>query len=156
MQLKISSQTKAAMVILEIKEYPFTGKEVTDNFRRLIKLYHPDNNGNKEKSRMIIDAYKKLQNLGIENFEKPLENGDFKVTCEFCNGTGFKYKRVKTWITCPVCNADGDWCRRCDKSGKIFTYIGKIEQVQCPKCRGLKYIVINPFNPVIIKDGILI
>lgn len=161
MRLLISDNTKKAMVILQLNNFPFTKEEVKDRFKESIKKAHPDVGGSDEQAKKVLSAYNILKNLCIENIkeEKPPEEIQLKTgfwtACDFCNGSGTKLKKVKSLIVCPTCDDDGHWCRHCHKTGYIETFIGKLAKVDCPICHGKGKVVVDPFNPVVIKEAIL-
>lgn len=66
--VKISEKDKEALAVLDLK-YPVTAKEIKMKYKELVKLYHPDINGNDKKSeekfKIINQAYNLLKNSSL-------------------------------------------------------------------------------------------
>jgi len=104
LRISIGGQTEDAMLILGIKNYPFTPMELSTKFRSLIKIYHPDTNKNlesEEEAKKLISAYKHLKNLAIDN----LVNAEQKT--EAARKFDEDEDLFTIWDTCPECNGIG-------------------------------------------------
>lgn len=150
MRIIIGEDSKKAMKRLNIGSYPFTYRELRDNYINLIKQYHPDvAECSKEKaekeSREIIYSYRLIENLAIniENISedkarviKELDKDDmftFWEKCETCFGTG----KIRRFIN-----------RRNGKRKEIVFDT-------CWKCKGVGKVKLDLFNPAIRKGAIL-
>ena len=103
MLIKIGRATETAMVLLGIKQYPFTPKELTTCFRIAVKTNHPDNGGEHNKMIKVLEAYKTIKHLainggngnGISIIEEMESDDIFEMftdkECVSCEGTGEKY-----------------------------------------------------------------
>ena len=138
MRVTIGRNTEDAMRILGIPSYPFSAKILQSNFRRLIKLHHPDNGGKKEMAQQVISAYNHVKNLTIDVEGRREENiKQFEEE---------KEDLFSFWDICPNCKGLGkEWARGAGRFG-----------IGCWKCHGSGRMKINPFNPVIAKGGIMI
>jgi len=103
------------------------------------------------------DPVPKSHFLGILRFSWMPRSGSGRKTlkCKFCKGTGkFKQKRGPL-VDCYACKGTGIFkvvrCNVCGGSGIITESI----EHNCPNCKGLGKIKIEPFNPVIRKGSIL-
>lgn len=176
MIIKIGSNTKKYMNILEISEYPFSETDLKSNFRKLIKIYHTDNkNGNKKKAQMLIEAYHELKHIALsdlkdseiktnkEMIEKEIENDMFAFfsDCTECNGSGEIIYDEPDIIKCKICHGLGftnffeKRCYSCKGKGHFLGYSQIKKTKKCLNCYGTGRIKHDPFNPVIVKRGIL-
>jgi len=159
MRITIGNNTRRFMSILQLDSYPFTDKDLKQNFRTLIKTHHEDKNKSpnaKEMSQKIIEAYNALKNLAVSEltesdkedayrkFEESLEDmfkGKLWETCKECNGAR-KIKRPKSkWISCPLCHGSRvvyPRCPDCHGSGKFTTARTK-RVVECRRCKGFGF-----------------
>jgi DnaJ-class molecular chaperone len=151
------------MQLLEIHHYPFLMDELQDNFRLLIKKFHPDIYKEKdahEKTTQLIKAYKKLigyaSNYDNSKVIKDDEIEDifrFYETCKVCNGTGTRiYKHTVLKYECPKCKDSGIIlvkCNRCD-SGKFTLKSGRI--VECLTCKGTGIYKMNCNHRINFED----
>jgi len=92
MRIAIEEQTRSAMKVLNIKAYPFTSKELTKKFRPLIMMHHPDkdkdNSTASDIAGKLIDAYRYLQGLTIDEARKTFEDEDSFTIWDTCEGLG--------------------------------------------------------------------
>lgn len=134
MRITLGDNSKQAMRILNIELYPFTSKILSDSFKKMIKIHHPDKGGTEKKAKEIISSYCHLKHLAIDisiedklKAEKDIEENkgifDFFKRCPRCNGTG-----ESIWF----------------------------DDLHCSKCSGTGKIKYEPFNPVITKGSVLI
>ncbi len=69
-QISIGDVTGKAMKCLGIETHPFSSEELVYNFRKLIKICHPDiPSGSKDndKTAKVIAAYRHLKSLAISS-----------------------------------------------------------------------------------------
>ena len=133
MRITLGDNSKQAMRILDIESYPFTSKILAENFKKMIKIHHPDKGGTEQKAKEIISSYTHLKHVAIavsiddkikaeKDIEKHKGMFDFVKPCPRCKGTG-----KSSWF-------DNMLCGTCEGTGKV------------------RY---EPFNPVITKGSIL-
>lgn len=154
MLITIGDETRKAMTLLGIKDYPFSSKELRANYKQLLKQHHPDLNGNSakatKKTQKVTSAYNKIKNLtidiGMDNLSKAKERFqksekdmfDLWDDCKLCHGEGVLLTRVTNFSTCPNCQGEGNVilvCRDCHGTGK-FKQARSGQVVTCRKCKG--------------------
>jgi DnaJ-class molecular chaperone len=161
MYFTAGENTKRFMGVLNLESYPFTRKELKDNYRKMAQQFHPDINKNQDsesKMKKITEAYSYLQNLSIEDpkefkpslFERQESTDIFelKETCSACKGKGFHEDTPLRTVKCDYCDhgSVNTPCKSCNngiftlKSGRnIFCKKCNGEghlKVKCPKCLG--------------------
>lgn len=146
MQVTIGRNTKAAMDVLMISDFPFSSSTLKSNYRTLAKKYHPDVNPTKDAHTMtkkIINAFSILENLAT--FE--LKDNEVRIIKE-------EYEKDKLdmfsfYNPCTACNSTGKTVRR--------TVGFKNYRVEiCTVCKGLCKVKLEVFNPVIPKGAVMV
>jgi len=157
MIISIGDKTRECMKTLKIDSYPFTEKELKDNYRQLVKIYHPDINNsldNNDHIKVINSAYEHLKNLAINTtvsedeiqaqvnkYETDTDIFKLWEPCKHCKGVG-KIKlfnssicfHCTSWDFLHSFNTYKHLCRSCKGTGKFKQRSGRV--VDCYKCSG--------------------
>lgn len=159
MRIDIGNTTKEYMKLLGVKEYPFSDKELSSNFREKIKAWHPDvtkKDNAEEKAREFIDAYKHLKNLAvsfvveeeqreemIKRFQEDENLFSLWDICPECSGKG-RMKKVNsdTEVRCIECDPVSTppilgWLFAASLGGRLkFKRSSGVKTLKCPDCHG--------------------
>lgn len=141
MEITLGERSKDCLAVLKLT-YPFTPTEISQAFKRKLKEVHPDVSKDKfatEKTREIIEAYKHLKNLAMENNgyqAKDFDERDLDIftlweVCPECKG-----KKVKV-----IYQTKGA-CHDCLDFSGFFSFFGGFVgrgyvYTQCKKCSGI-------------------
>ena len=154
MKVFIEENTKEAMKLLSITQYPFSEITLKEKYRTAILKCHPDKNEHadaEEKTKQVNAAHTLLKNLAMS---EPTE--------EKANIIKAQYKKEKEdmfifWEKCKHCNGTG---KRIIKEPQtqlqlLQKQMPKYRAETCLKCMGNCEIKREIFNPVIPKGAIL-
>lgn len=134
MLITIGDATREAMACLDIKEYPFSPKELSQKFRTLIKICKTaflveKDAQTEERAKEVILAYKHLKNLAVSFIvaEEDREAAEKRF---------YEDEDLFTiWDTCPQCNG----------GGKVKNKWGVGDVQSCPDCDPMEQNVISRF-----------
>ena len=181
MLITIGNNTREAMKIMGIAEYPFTVAEIKSVYRKRMLVCHPDRGGDEEQAKKITVAYDLLRPLALSDvtdnesvlestIQEKKQNEDIFAlykTCENCKGLG-KIPVPDSLYACVNCASH--ICRlfyvhpRSSRFGYICTSScagrwcpmeAATKWQHCYVCKGTGKIELHPFNPVIPKAAVL-
>lgn len=142
------NQIQVYMNILGIKEIPFTENELKKNYRRVIKIAHPDLGGSNEESAKVNEAYNELlpycgQHLSYQQKQRiPRYNTitvQQRIFCPSCIGLGYTLERKTCIIEKSILKTILNYLFYII-TGRSIT---KLETVMCKHCGGSGIVTIH-------------